>query len=261
LINSKILWTLALSAITLLALYFFTDIRWKSVAVEIENLSWKSGITEEGNRQPIRYKTKDNSKYKSFNILFGFKANSLEDYPNILQTAALNSGIRLELTQPSTLQLIIGGTRGMLVTDKLTPGKWHEIEMDISRAGHVLVSIDGITAIDETRQLQYKVDEILIGSGFSETRPFVGEIEIDSISYKSFEKNSLLIRAMLYWVIFVFIVIAANCTKIFIEVAPSLTKAFVRVIISDLRIFVRVIISCLRKFVRAMIKLDNWLGH
>ena len=160
----------------------------------------------------------------------------------------------------------------MVVTDKLTPGKWHEIKMDISRAGHVLVSIDGITAVDETRQLQYKVDEILIGSGFSETRPFVGEIEVDSISYKSFEENTLLTRAMLYWVIFVFISIVVNFTKIFIEVAISLKKTFVRVIISYLKKFVRVfisylkkfvrvIISYLRKFVRAMIRLDKWSGH
>jgi hypothetical protein len=253
--RSKILWRLAFSAIVLLALYFFTDIRWKSVAVEIENLSWKSGITEGENRQPIRYKTKDNPKYKSFNIHFSFKANSLEDYPNILQTAALNSGIRLELSQPSTLRLIIGGTGGMVVTDKLVLGKWHKIRMDISRAGHVLVSIDGITAIDETRNLKYKVDEILIGSGFSETRPFVGEIEVDSISYKSSEKNRLLIRAMLYWVIFVFIVIAVVFTKKFGDVSIPYLKIFA------IKKFSNVSIPYLKNFVRVIIRFDKWLEH
>jgi hypothetical protein len=248
--RSKILWTLAFSAIALLALYFFTDIRWKNTSVEVENQSWESGIAEGKTRQPIRYKTEGNSTNHSFNIHFSFKANSLENYPNILQTAGLNSGIRLELSEPSTLVVIVGGTEGMVVTDKLTPGKWHEIKMNISRTGHVLVSIDGITAIDVNRTLRYKVDEIIIGSGFSETRPFVGEIKVHSLAYTGSEKNRPLIRAMLYWVIFVFIVIAVNFTKIIIEVAISHPKKFVRVIT-----------SYLRRFVRVIIRFNKWLEH
>ena len=81
--RSKILWTLAFSAIALLALYFFTDIRWKNVSVEVENLSWESSIAEGKTRQPIRYKTERNSTNHSFNIHFSFKANPLENYPNI----------------------------------------------------------------------------------------------------------------------------------------------------------------------------------
>jgi hypothetical protein len=44
--SSKILWTLAFSAIALLALYFFTDIRWKNTSVEVQKQSWESGIAE-----------------------------------------------------------------------------------------------------------------------------------------------------------------------------------------------------------------------
>lgn len=244
--RSRILWLLAFSAIALLALYFFTDIRWKRIVVEAENLSWESGIAAEENRPLIRYKAEGNSKHQSFNIHFSFKANSLADYPNILQTAALNSGIRLELSKPSTLTLIIGGTDGMVLTDKLVPRKWHEIKMDISRTGHVLVSIDGITAIDETRKLRYKVDEILIGSGFSETRPFVGEIEVDSISYKSTFKKKLLIRAMLYWLIFVGIVITVNFRK-------KIIRSIIR--------FSMITAIFGEKIIRAIIRFNKWLGH
>lgn len=199
------------SSILIIAVYLGTDIRWKktSKAVEVVNLVW-GGPTRNGRTQePIRYKESHNAHNKYFHIRFSFKANSIEGFPNILQTANVNEGIRLELSKPSILALIVGGAEdSFFVTRNLTLGKWHEVILDISPDNHLRVVVDNVLMIDQTRNFNYQISDIAIGSGFSETRPFIGEIKVNSLSYGFMEKNRLVIQAFASWILLTIAVLA-----------------------------------------------------
>ena len=211
-IRNKLLWLLGASAILALALYFAIDISGKKVSkgVEVASLSWESPAKDGSIREPIRYKETDKARYKYFHIHFSFKANHNEGHPNILQTASSNSGIRLELGKPSVLALIVGRAEDSFVlTQALTLGAWHEVSIDISSNNHLRVTVDDILVVDQSRRLDYQIDDIAIGSGFSATRPFNGEIKVHTLSYGFMERNELLIKALASWILFAVVVFVA----------------------------------------------------
>ncbi|MBT3811770.1 MAG: DUF2029 domain-containing protein [Candidatus Marinimicrobia bacterium] len=213
--NTKLLWFMGVSSIVLIAMYLWTDIRWKqtSKAVELTNLTWES-LDSAGNIQkPLHFIATENSGNKFFHINFSFKANSNEAYPNILQTSNVNSGVRLELGKPSAMAIIIGRAKdSFFVTQTLTQGEWHEISLDIT-PNHLRVVLDNVLMLDQTRDFNYKIDDIAIGSGFSKTRPFVGEIKVHSLSYGFMEKNRPVIQAFAAWILLtvsIFVVMLAG---------------------------------------------------
>lgn len=208
-IKIKLLWLLGMSVILIIALYLWTDIRWKYISktAEVVNLTWENPTRDGNIQEPIRYKETDKAPYKYVHIRFSFKANSNEGYPNILQTANVNSGVRLELGKPSALALIVGRAEdSFFVTQTLTLGKWHEVSLDITPENHLSVVVDNVLMIDQSRDFNYEINDIAIGSGFSETRPFIGEIRVHSLSYGFVEKNWLVIRAFASWILLVVVV-------------------------------------------------------
>ena len=133
-----------------------------------------------------------NSKLKDIEIDFKAKVYSIGEYNNIFQTADRNQGIRIEISKPGTLGLVIGDEKitAVVLTDSLKLDKWYEISIKIDKFGKLDVLIDSIKVASLFLDpIDYKLDSVAVGTGMSKSRPFDGKIENFRIQGKSFIKQ------------------------------------------------------------------------
>ena len=120
-------------------------------------------------------------------------------YQNLFQTAQGNDGVRLEfIISPPALGLEWGlvfateqgGVIGLPLGPFTSYDKWHSLEIE-TIARRVRVRLDGKTIHDaDAPGLIYATSDIVVGSGFSKTRPFLGEIR--HFSLKTFQDSPTL---------------------------------------------------------------------
>lgn len=128
-------------------------------------------------------------------IAMQFRASSIGQFDNVFQTAPMNSGVRLELSKPNTLAVIVGadnvsGYLPYIVTKTFSLNRWHSFVMDVSQSNHVHIFFDDKPIVDQTDpSLLYDVTDIAFGTAFNKTRTFNGEIKDASISYGIYEVN------------------------------------------------------------------------
>jgi hypothetical protein len=124
---------------------------------------------------------------RSFHISMTFVPRSLDGYPNAFQTAPLNDGIRLEFS-PGMVGLIVSTYEKwqfIPISIAILPNSTHTIDITIDEQNRVRVILDGQVAVDEViPELSYRLSDIVVGSGFSKQRPFVGEIRDASVSFQ-----------------------------------------------------------------------------
>lgn len=130
---------------------------------------------------------------KEIKIKFRMKVNSVANYDNVFQTASGNSGIRMELggSAEKSLGIIIGekstGLKGFLITRDLSLGEWHDIFVHTTPNKRITIYLNNVLAVDEVcDEISYDLSDIVIGTGFSRTRPFDGKIRDFSINGKFF---------------------------------------------------------------------------
>ncbi len=128
-------------------------------------------------------------------IRFRMKVSEIDGYYNAFQTAPANSGVRLELARPSTLGLVVGhknsqGFRAFILTNFLERNRWIYFRMTIDRSKNLRVFGDESPVLDvRDEEIQYKVSDFALGTGFSKTRPFQGKLADFYLGYKKYRKN------------------------------------------------------------------------
>lgn len=114
-------------------------------------------------------------------LSFRFKMNEwLGPYDNIFQTADWNNGIRMELTQPQNWGLVFKDTQNDLVGISLGTlpqlTKWHSFSLSVYNR-QVTAKADGKTLTNTfLPHMNFAINKIMVGSGFTNTRPFNGEV-------------------------------------------------------------------------------------
>ncbi len=143
------------------------------------------------------FRQKDIRGFKDIAISFAMKTYSIDDHNNVFQTAPFNSGIRMELSKPSTLVLIVksntsSGFAPIILTKSIKLNKWYNIAINIDRLGHVKIILDNEQIVNWVdRNLDFAVSDIMVGAGFDKTRVFKGKISNFKLSLKVFEKMNL----------------------------------------------------------------------
>ena len=141
------------------------------------------------------------STFKKVDISFRMKVYSMGKYDNVFQTAQANDGIRLELSAPSTLALIVlrKGDRdpvGITLTNSLTLNKWYQVKINVDQKNRPEVVLNGNVVVDRDNKdagtFDYKVSDIAVGSGFSKTRNFDGEISNFALHYRFSKKDAVM---------------------------------------------------------------------
>lgn len=101
-------------------------------------------------------------------------------YGNLFQTSSRPDGIRFELQPQNKLVLIIGEGHLYPVAENLKSNHSYNIEFKYSRQKNIQVSVDGGMTLDitdpEITNLKFYLQKFVIGSGYSLSRSFNGEI-------------------------------------------------------------------------------------
>lgn len=101
-------------------------------------------------------------------------------YGNLFQTSSRPDGIRFELQPKNKLVLITGEGHLYPVADNLKSNHSYNIELQYSRLKNIQVKVDDKIALDildpEIIDLKFYLQNFVVGSGYSLSRPFNGEI-------------------------------------------------------------------------------------
>lgn len=164
-----------------------------------------------------RYKESRRPDAMDMRISFKMKAYSISEWNNIFQTAPSNTGIRMELSKPSTLSLLIGSRdsamfRAVDLTKKMTFDEWHTVEIEIRKNNDLKIFFDDKPVVSTLiGNIDFDVSDIAIGTGFSLTRDFDGELSDFKISYDLLKKAGVstmfLLSALRMLAMFLFIII------------------------------------------------------
>lgn len=106
--------------------------------------------------------------------------SSANTYSNIFSTSDGPKAIRLELTDPSNLFLVLGTLKYALLTDAFSLSTPKRISVKGVDKNYLTVSIDGFDVFSGSgEQLDfdnYDIDAFVVGSGFQRLRNFAGEL-------------------------------------------------------------------------------------
>jgi hypothetical protein len=117
----------------------------------------------------------------SANITFIFTNKDPSfSYGNLLQTSSNSDVFRLELQPQNKLVLIAGEGRLFPISENLKSNHSYNVNFNYSRQNYIQVTLDGRKVLDiqdpEITNLKFYLQNFVIGSGYSLTRPFNGEI-------------------------------------------------------------------------------------
>ncbi len=152
---------------------------------------------------------------RALRLGFSFKVYQVRQFDNLFQTDPVNLGVRMEMSVPSALALIIageGGPKGIYITRDLKLNKIYRIELNLDKSDNVRVFLNGRLVIDEcVLGAQYGLSDVSIGAGFGKTRGFDGEIAdffLES-EFSPDEESAEKLRRVCFKAAFLFLTVAA----------------------------------------------------
>jgi hypothetical protein len=201
---------LAVSVTSMIAIATFTS----ELAVTATGSCSASGIAYSAHSPADIYTSScvPSGTSRTIRISMELKTATAGKYANVFQTGPLNSGIRLEMAKPATLALVTGANSGggyvaNVITTKFQFDRWQTLVIDINSSNRVRAELDGKVVVDSIEpELNYSVSDIAFGSGFSRTRPFLGDIRNASYDVSFFQpipgrRQTLLIVEVLCFVV------------------------------------------------------------
>jgi len=158
------------------------------------------------NQEPIRLLNQKHSAllvFAKINFTFINKDPSFS-YGNLFQTSSSPDGIRFELQPQNKLVLIAGEGHLYPVAENLRPNHTYNIEFQYSRQKNIQVSVDSSLVLDvrdpEITGLKFYLQNFVVGSGYSLSRPLNGEINNFQASIQ-YSKPTLL-ATLATWALF-----------------------------------------------------------
>jgi peptidoglycan/LPS O-acetylase OafA/YrhL len=138
------------------------------------------------------------SSLKETKISFSMLINKLNNFDNSFQTADINKGIRMEISQAGKIGLIVSQGdnnrfRGFPLIDNATVNTWYDFYITLDKENHIIVKVNDVEVINEIdKTLQYDISKIVVGRGFDDTRIFNGQIKNFEFEYTLYEENSFI---------------------------------------------------------------------
>jgi hypothetical protein len=160
------------------------------------NRSWFHGLAVTDNREtvtrdhyifgqtdPLELGEVADANGAYVNLSLRFKMSETAGYHDIFQTSDVNQGLRIEFSGTSGA-IVIGskvapeGIMAIPLETVFEPGRTYALEVEAINGGVVRVFVDGHrVAYYPANTIKFDSSRILIGTGFSDERRFVGEID------------------------------------------------------------------------------------
>ncbi len=156
--------------------------------VEYRNVNFDSRSSDPGKTSVKTFKENIQSDVKEVDISFLMKVYSISHWNNVFQTARLNEGIRMELSQPSNVGIVIAtndseGLKGFSLFNAIEFNKIYAVKVSVGRNNILKACVDDSCINVRDNQFKYDIKDIAVGAGLSKTRPFDGEINDFRIAY------------------------------------------------------------------------------
>lgn len=162
--------------------------------VEHSVSEYNSSSNDESINTPSEFVENIDKDLKEIQFTFNMKIESVDDYNNVFQTAPVNSGLRMELSQPSDLVFLSGikSTESNALTSvqihNIQLNTWYKIDINVQKNNRATIKVDNEVIYDQfVNYMKYEITDIAVGTGFSKTRPFKGEIKEFYMKYTLFD--------------------------------------------------------------------------
>ncbi|MFH1825475.1 MAG: hypothetical protein ABH873_09690 [Candidatus Firestonebacteria bacterium] len=208
---------------TMLFSFFGDNLNYKLIKeVKYSNISFNSQSKNKEQSSIKQYVENLSSDVKEIEISFNMKIYYIFQWDNIFQTAIENDGVRLELSLPSTLAIGIGNVKKnktvfKIIEDDINYDEWYSVYIKIDRNKKLTVKLNNKTVIEKVEDVDYRISDIVIGTGFSKTRAFNGEVNNFIINYKLINKSKVISIVIL----FMKIVMTSVCLLLFYKYLPG----------------------------------------
>ena len=137
--------------------------------------------------------------YNSFSMNFESDFFPKDDsYSNIFQTGGDPKTLRIELTHPLSMQVIVGykddpGLKVYPISNKVRMNKWNHVVLSYSSSRMFSVKLnDEKEMVFRDSKFDARANDIVLGAGFDKQRVFVGMIKNSKFNLKFTETNILL---------------------------------------------------------------------
>ncbi len=132
----------------------------------------------------------DTNGTDEISLQFSFRVDEFKNYENIFQTASVNDGFRMEINNTGALALVFSTDKGLdaiQVDQNVKKGVWNDVIIHYDREKVLKVYYNKQSIFNGIRpDIKVKINEIVIGQGFSEERPFLGDLKNFNIQYSIF---------------------------------------------------------------------------
>jgi hypothetical protein len=165
---------------------------------ELRGLAYDSRASDESLKAPKRYTETASAKLSEVDVSFEMKAYRIASYGNVFQTAPLNGGIRMELSEPNTAVMIVGAAGGdawtpLLVSQSIQPNRWYHVRLTVDRHQELRVYLDHVLVAKEINSsLTPAITDFALGTGYSQSRPFDGAVRDFNLRYRLLDARPLL---------------------------------------------------------------------
>lgn len=216
---------LLVNIITIFFIYSQRDsLQYSSIySKKYSNIEYDSKSKDKRLSSYKEFKETKKSDLKDIEISFDATVYSVSQYDNIFQTAPENKGVRMEISKPSALGLVVGydmkfmkfKLRGFPIANQLKLNKKYNIKIKLDKFNHVNIYLDNELITDTSNKyINYEISDIAIGTGFSKTRPFNGRIEDFSIKYSYYKISPQLVKIYYVFLFITLFLILLSIVKI-----------------------------------------------
>lgn len=158
--------------------------------IELYNKYYNSNSNSDGVK--INFSEDAKNVLRDVEILFKVKLHKQSAYQNIFQTDDINSGIRLELSEMGDAALLISdgtdtGFIGYSLNTKIIADRYYNLKIQIFKNKRICVEVNDNVKLDVLNEkIKFKLNNIVIGTGFDGKRNLFGEIDDFGIKYISY---------------------------------------------------------------------------
>lgn len=117
-----------------------------------------------------------------------FRVDSVEGYPNVFQTAPVNSGIRMEISGTTAAivvpdKSVLGELKGLTLSTTVKTGQWYQLEVEALNGAFVHAKLEGQNVANYVSEgISMETSQLLVGGGFDVSRAFRGQIDNISVT-------------------------------------------------------------------------------
>ena len=180
----------------------------KIIDIDVYQAKYFNSLTISQDLEKIILKREDDDAIYNFQFRFKYHDGG-QLYPNLFQTSNFNKGLRMEFG-PDMAALIYNcsktckpnGYNVIVLSKYINFSSDNYVDINLKQGKYIKVKVNsGPEMVIRRPPPNIELDNILVGSGFDNTRSFSGEIGVFNLTVSSDKKNYL--NTFYFWILLI----------------------------------------------------------